>query len=411
MRITTPSGAKQVAHQVIDPFARAGGYYLQTWGRWLRHEGRGGIAPIAPHPMLGLQATVDELVLAIARVGHRPRRADDWARIEEEARLALEQWEAHGWIDKPATYHPAPPIAGGLRWRARSGGGLNYERLTFASGYEPPTDEPGRQRWLELRSNRIVHVWVLRHDEPRPWLVNLHGAAMGQARVDLRTFKAAWLHHALGLNLAFIVLPRHGPRREGLPIGVGFPDDDLLDNVHAIAQTMWDTRRLLTWIRAETDLPVGVQGLSLGGYSAALLAGLDEDLACVIAGVPPVDLADLFERHAPQAFRNSAEWTRLVPLSRAVHRVVSPLAVTPVVPAERRFIYAGLADRLVHPKGQVERLWQHWGEPSIEWFRGGHVGFFFGNQVQTFVADALRSSGLRPHWDRESATLPERAGP
>jgi dienelactone hydrolase len=251
-------------------------------------------------------------------------------------------------------------------------------------------------------------VWVVRHPEPRPWLVNLHGAAMGQARVDLRTFKAAWLHHGLGLNLAFVVLPRHGPRREGLPIGVGFPDDDLLDNVHAVAQTMWDTRRLLAWIRSETDQPVGLHGLSLGGYAAALLAGLDPDLACVIAGVPPVDFADLFERHAPRQFRHSPEWARLVPLSRAAHRVVSPLEITPVVPVDRRFIYAGLADRLVHPKGQVERLWRHWEEPEIEWFRGGHVGFFFANQVQTFLTDALRSSGLltSPHAGADVA--PER---
>lgn len=390
------SGVKHVVHQVIDPFSRAGGYYLQTWGRWLRQEGPGGLAPIPPHPMLGLQATIDEIVLAVARVGHRPRSVDDWARIEDEARLALAQWEDRGWIRDPAAYHPAPPAPEGLRWRTR-GGRLAYERLTFASDYEPATDEPGRQRWLALRSNRIAHVWVLRHAEPRPWLVNLHGAAMGQARVDLRTFKAQWLHHVLGLNLAFVVLPRHGPRREGLPIGVGFPDDDLLDNVHALAQAMWDTRRLLAWIRAESNLPVGVHGLSLGGYSAALLAGLDADLACVIAGVPPVDLADLFERHAPHAFRHSPEWSRLVPLSRQVHRVVSPLALTPIVPAERRFIYAGLADRLVHPKGQVERLWHHWGEPSIEWFRGGHVGFFFGSQVQSFVAGALRTSGLHVH--------------
>jgi hypothetical protein len=68
-----PSGPRQVVHHVVDPFARAGGYYLQTWGRWLRHESRGGVAPIAPHPALALQATIDELVLAMARVGHRPR--------------------------------------------------------------------------------------------------------------------------------------------------------------------------------------------------------------------------------------------------------------------------------------------------------------------------------------------------
>jgi hypothetical protein len=392
--VRVPRGAQRIAHQVVDPFARAGGYYALTWARWLRRESPGDLPPIAPHPMLGVQATIDEVVVAMARLGHRPRSEQDWARIDAEARLALEQWDERGWLVDPTGYHPAPNPPEDIRWRERHAGRLGYRHLTFESGYEPAVGEPGRERWLAPPSNRIAHVWVLRHQDPRPWLVHLHGAAMGQARVDLHTFKAARLHQELGLNVAFLVLPRHGPRREGLPFGVGFPDDDLLDNVHALAQTMWDTRRLIAWIRSHTDQPIGLHGLSLGGYCAALLAGLDPDLACVIAGVPPVDFADLFERHAPRQYRHSPEWTRLVPLSRAVHRVVSPLAIEPVVPLDRRFIYAGLADRIVHPQRQVQELWRHWGEPSIEWFKGGHVGFFFSDPVQTFLTDALRSAGL-----------------
>ena len=64
------------------------------------------------------------------------------------------------------------------------------------------------------------------------------------------------------------------------------------------------------------------------------------------------------------------------------------------MPLEGRFIYAGLADRLVHPRHQVSRLYQHWGRPRIEWYPGGHTGFFRSRPVQDFVEQALRDSGL-----------------
>lgn len=56
-----------------------------------------------------------------------------------------------------------------------------------------------------------------------------------------------------------------------------------------------------------------------------------------------------------------------------------------------RFIYAGIADRLVHPREQVARLWEHWGKPEIVWCQGGHTGFFQSRPVQRFI-DAKRRS-------------------
>ncbi len=74
--------------------------------------------------------------------------------------------------------------------------------------------------------------------------------------------------------------------------------------------------------------------------------------------------------------------------------MISPLALTPRVPMRGRFIYAGIADRLVHPRDQIIRLWEHWGRPEIVWYTGGHTGFFLSRPVQRFVRDALMQSGL-----------------
>jgi dienelactone hydrolase len=166
-----------------------------------------------------------------------------------------------------------------------------------------------------------------------------------------------------------------------------------MDNVHGAAQSVWDVRRILTWIRAtEPDARVGITGISLGGYVTALVASLDDGLACAIPGVPAVDLADLIEHHA--GLRHDHELREELALAKQVGLVVSPLALAPRVPPEGRFIYAGLADRLVHPRHQVARLWEHWGRPDIEWYNGSHTGFFRSKPVGRFVLAALQRSGL-----------------
>ncbi len=109
--------------------------------------------------------------------------------------------------------HP-PPLTDVTLRKARTGA-IRYTVMSFESEYEPHPGEPGRERWLEDRANRTAYVWMLRHDEPRPWLLCVHGAAMGQATADLRVFRAAWLHTVLGLNVALPdpAAPRPAARR------------------------------------------------------------------------------------------------------------------------------------------------------------------------------------------------------
>src|SRR5205814_25034 len=83
-----------------------------------------------------------------------------------------------------------------------------------------------------------------------------------------------WLHEDLGLNVVFPVLPLHGVRGDGLPQHAAFPGEDVMDNVHGIAQSVWDVRRLVRWAASQSDQPVGVTGVSLGGFVTALVAGL-----------------------------------------------------------------------------------------------------------------------------------------
>src|SRR5437764_4131837 len=376
----------------LTPFPRAGLFYVRSWANWLRRRGDDGVPAPFPSLLLTGHAFADEAVIAGFRVTKARRPVASVLRAEVEARAALELYAERGFLVDPASFHPAPP---GIekptaRWdRTRH---LRYERFSFESRYEPFDREPGRERWVSYSANRRARAWVLRHDEPRPWLVCVHGTSMGKPNLDLMLFRARWLHEDMGLNVVFPVLPLHGLRGDGLPPHAAFPGEDVMDNVHGIAQSVWDVRRLVRWAASQSDQPVGVTGVSLGGFVTALVAGLEPDLACAILGVPAVDLIDLIDHHSTR--QRDSQYLRMLDLAREVGVVVSPLSVSPQLPLERRFIYAGLADRLAHPRHQVGRLWEHWGRPEVLWYKGGHVAFARSKAVGRFVRRALESSGL-----------------
>ncbi len=378
--------------QALRPFTRTGGFYARSWATYLDRQ-PDELPATRPTLALAAQAFSDEVVL----LGfHLLRSAPDAGRLErihEEVSAALEFYGEKGWLQEPETFFAAPPPLTEASIRDVSSMGHNYQRIFFDSEYQPSEGEPGRHRWLSYTGNEREYGLLLRHREPRPWLVCVHGAEMGRAVLDLMLFRAWHLHQRLGLNVVLPVLPMHGPRARGLPKGTAFPSEDVVDNVHGVAQAVWDIRRLLSWIRSqEPESPIGLNGISLGGYLTSLIASLESDLACAIVNVPLADLVELIARHAGQSqYRDLRQMLRsAMPISR----MISPLAFTPRVPMEGRFICAGIADRLVHPRDEATVLWEHWGRPEICWFAGSHTGFFRSRPVQRFIDSALVKSAL-----------------
>jgi dienelactone hydrolase len=351
-------------------------------------------API-PSGWLSAQVAADEALLATMTTFFPLPSRNALVRVDAEVTAAREMYESKGWLEKPADYHDAPPALDSPLLRAARRRGIDFEHLSFESGFEPHDDEPGRDRWLGYRANRTAHAWVLRHRQAnRPWLVCIHGYQMGYSAIDLVAFPPEWLHQRLGLNLLVPVLPLHGARKAGPRSGDGFLTGDVLDSIHAEAQAMWDIRSMLGWVRAQSESSVGVLGYSLGGYNAALLAALDDQLACAIAGIPLTDIPDALFRHSPplQA-RDVADRGLDSERMSEVMRVVSPLVLTPQIPVEHRFIFAAVADRLVDPS-QAHRLWEHWERPRIEWYQGAHITFRAHANVRLLIEEGLRESAL-----------------
>lgn len=378
---------------ITRPFRRTGWYYARSWRDYLEGQDAEDLPVARPTLALATQAFRDEVVLLGLR-GRRPiGGVEVFERINTEVSEAIDFYGARGFLDTPEKFFTAPPPLTDVTLLPREGRRRSHDRIRWESGYAPLPDEPGAQRWCSYTANNRVYALLLRHREPRPWLVGIHGAEMGRAGVDLWLFRARHLHEKFGLNIVLPVLPMHGPRGRGLPKGAVFPGEDVMDNVHAGAQGVWDVRRLLSWIRAqEPESPIGLNSISMGGYIAALVASLEDDLTCAILGVPVADLVQLLGRHSGLSHSDPRRQT--VTLAEPLGRMTSPLSLQPRVPMRGRFIYAGIADRVVHPRRQVIRLWEHWGKPEIVWYRGGHTGFFESRPVQQFVEAAIVQSGL-----------------
>jgi hypothetical protein len=374
---------------------RSVGFGVRGYVRSLRAGRRAypEIPAVLPTPGLVAAAFADELLVALMATGRLSPEPAHALRIRAEITDAVAKFRAETYLDDPARFHPEPPPLTDPVVRDRLHGALRHELLAFDSGYTPWAGVPGASRWQAAGPNQRVWAYVLRHPgPPRPWIVNLHGFGMGRP-ADLPAFRAQHLHRDLGLNVLHPVLPMHGPRKAARGQDAPFISFDYLGNVHGLGQAVWDVRRCLSWVRAQGAPAVAVHGVSLGAYVAALLAGV-EDLDCVVAGVPPVDMAQVMAHHVPGGARREVEAAGLLgDEAEAVHRVVSPLALRPRVARDRRFVYAGLADRMATPE-QAYRLWKHWDEPSVCWYRGSHLGAMWNRQVRRFVDDALLVAGI-----------------
>ncbi|MBS1837571.1 MAG: alpha/beta hydrolase [Actinobacteria bacterium] len=381
---------RRLAHQPLARLSLAWPRTAKFAAGKLTEDRTPGVPPTRLTPALLSQVIMDESIMAIA-VGPKrfPRRAD-YQRVGDELARAHALFAEQGWIEDPRSFHREPPPLTDPAWTRGWALGKRYERLWWPSGYEPNLGVPGTDRWLAFEANRTASAWLLRHrDRSRPWVVCVHGFGTGSTFMDLFSFRAPYLHEQLGVNVAALVLPVHGSRRPGALNGEQFLGFELMNSVHGLTQSLWDLRRLLSWVRAQDPEGVGVFGVSLGAMVAGLVSAFDADLDLVLAGIPVVDFPGLIEHHAPTNLQmRSIEHNILDGTAQEVHRVVSPLAMPPVTPRPARAIFAGLGDRLA-TTDQARRLWEHWERPETCWFQGNHVGYLWSDTVWRFVTTVL----------------------
>jgi pimeloyl-ACP methyl ester carboxylesterase len=349
----------------------------EGWGNWL---------------LTSLGSTLDSAMLQAMRVVvdavlmPRPD-ALPALRASAEPFLSGPLWEDprrfFAFVDAPI----APLLVTGRPRRAVGGGTVVTREFTTA--YQPfeASETAGAD---DAQNDRLLVEHWTHAQRPSATVVALHGFSMGYPRMDAFALFAAQCFRA-GFDVALVTLPFHGPRTpaDARFSGERFAVPHVARLNEAVRQAIYEIHMLVGWLRAQTAAPVGLLGLSLGGYLAALMAGLTADLDFVIPMVPPVCMGDLAWRFTAQS-RHRADTAALSrDEMRAAYRVHSPLTYPRQVERERILVIAGRGDRIVPPE-HPHTLWRHWDEPAIHWFSGSHLAPFRRARLVAAVVDHVR---------------------
>jgi len=267
----------------------------------------------------GLDAAVLSLALRRSAAPPRPVGEGDAAALAEVSSF---------YAARAGELFAAPPPAAPKQRAVRELPGGEVVDLSWESRYEPL--HPGEQRrYASLAENRLARARLFRHDAPSPAVICVHGYSGGHLPIEEHLFSARWLY-SLGLDVALLVLPFHGLRaaRIGAPL---FPNPARVSLTNeAFGQAIFDLRALVGYLLDREASAVGVLGMSLGGYTAALAATVEP-----------------FAAHTP---------TRR----------------PPVLTGERVLVIAGDSDRIT-PRSHAERLRTHFGPGPFHVFAGGHL--------------------------------------
>jgi pimeloyl-ACP methyl ester carboxylesterase len=318
-----------------------------------------------------LAATVSPVVVAAGR-----RRADlraERAQLGFYAELAAER--------DPVRSFPAP--AGLPRVSSRRANPLaeriargTVYNIAFPSSFT--TINPAmRKQWSHWKSNNIVRAQHWRHhDGPRPTLCVIHGFMGSSYLANGRFFSLPWYYRS-GYDVLMYTLPFHGRRAEKCSpfSGFGYFAGGLSGFAEAMAQAVHDFRSIVDHLLHTGVDRIALTGISLGGYTSALVASVDDRLEAVIPNCPVVTPAKLFDEWFP-ANQLVRLGLRLSDIGRdelaaglAYH---CPLNYQPLLPKDRRMIIVGLGDRMAPPDHAVA-LWEHWNRCALHWFPGSHV--------------------------------------
>jgi pimeloyl-ACP methyl ester carboxylesterase len=221
----------------------------------------------------------------------------------------------------------------------------------------------------------IAQYW--RHDDgPRPTICVIHGFMADPYWLNRMFFALPWFY-AQGYDILLYTLPHHGKRQARFSpfSGHGLFASGLSHINESMAHAVHDFRIFMDYLESRGVDKIGVTGISLGGYTSALLASVEERLHFAIPNVPVVSLPDLvlewFPLNIPLKMLLKASGTSIRE-ARHMLAVHAPLTYQPLIPKERLMVIAGAGDRLAPPK-HARLLWDHWDRCRIHWFPGNHL--------------------------------------
>jgi len=315
-------------------------------------------------------ATVAPVVVATSAFH---RSGTERSNLDFYAELAAEH--------DPLKSFPAPTEV--PRVRSRAAGRLTewiargtVDNIKFASSFTA-INPAMRKQWSTWSSNNVVHAQHWRHDDgPRPTLCVIHGFMGSSYLANGRFFSLPWYYRS-GYDVLLYTLPFHGRRAEKCSpfSGFGYFARGTSGFAEAMAQAVHDFRSIVDYLRHTGVDRIALTGISLGGYTSALLASVEDRIAAVIPNCPVVKPATSLEEWFPaNKLLRVGFWLAGVGADELTAGLSyhCPLNYAPLVPKDRRMIITGLGDRMAPPQ-HAAMLWQHWDRCALHWFPGSHV--------------------------------------
>jgi pimeloyl-ACP methyl ester carboxylesterase len=324
------------------------------------------------------------LLLAMQARGRRARASAD-AMPHAERVAALTEihrvYEGDALLEDKARFFPAPmrsemsfrPVRTGV-WDA-----------SWPSAFEPFLSAVSA-RYLSRIENRTARARLYVASPPetvttRPAIIAIHGFMGGQWLLEENQWPVEWLVRR-GLDVVLPVLPFHAARagvHRGAP---DFPSADPRLTNEGFRQAVTDIRSIVRFLRERGAPHVGLIGMSLGGYTSALVATVTDEIDFVMPMIPLASIAD-FAREQGHLGSGDQVDEQHAALERA-NWIVSPLARPLAIPTHRAIVVGAEHDRIT-PMNHAKRIATHFGCEMMT-IDGGHL-------VQLGRADAFRALG------------------
>ena len=269
--------------------------------------------------------------------------------------------------------------------------------LTFKSPFQPVNPRL-HDRYLKNERNRhaIAQYWT-HNCGPRPTICVIHGFMADPYWVNSLFLGLPWFYK-LGYDILLYTLPFHGARQGPFSpfSGHGYFANGISHIAETVAHSIYDFRIFLNYLERIGVPRFGVTGISLGGYTSAVAAAVDERLHFAIPNVPVVSLLDLILQwfHAGNLIKAAMRLSGVsIKEARHISAVHCPLTYPVKLPKERLMIIGGAGDRFAPPK-HARLLWDHWNRPDIHWFPGNHIIHLDQGRYLKDVAAFLQECGF-----------------
>ncbi|MEM1155744.1 MAG: alpha/beta hydrolase family protein [Pseudomonadota bacterium] len=294
----------------------------------------------------------------------------------------IDFYRKHANSGDPASYFKKPnssrvkvesSSAGFFRFKPEDG---KCELLSFESPFKA-VNPAMRDRYPKARRNTRAIAQYWRHsDGPRPTICVIHGFMADPYWLNRMFLALPWFYRQ-GYDILLFTLPHHGKRQSRLSpfSGHGLFAGGVCQLNESMAHAVHDFRIFMDYLESRGVGKIGVTGISLGGYTSALLAAVEDRLHFSIPNVPVASLPDLVLEWFPinLAIKSLLKTTKTsIREARHMMAVHSPLTYQPLIPKERLMVIAGAGDRLAPPK-HARLLWDHWDRCRIHWFPGNHL--------------------------------------